>query len=244
MVAATLCQPEWLRSLSATCRAFAVHPDHHYIAVVGDRSGACEDVLRSWLSRQGEGAHICRLGATASQTALAIDLGRTSGDAETRLWGDVARSVSAGGAALGAGPALPGHQGLWISVLVAGWLAGQAATRADSWRIAALVSLLAQDPTRARSFVHAVLGPLAEDSVAAAQDRQTLAAYLTAGRSLRHVAEQQHVHRNTVVYRLHRLTERLPVPLDGAEVDLVCALRVMEVLGVGALDELASHPPC
>lgn len=230
---------EWLDSLAGRCRDIAVDPGSHYLAVVGDVAGMREGALMEKLSRQLPESSVCSLGGAGRHTALAVDGGREAGDLEQRLWRSAARSPFAGGPVMGVGPALLGWRGLRASVLVAGWVALHASARDDCWRIAALVSVFAQDPARARSFVHTVLGPLADGSAAAARDRRTLTTYLESGRSLVQAAELEHVHRNTVVYRIRRVSERLPVPLDGAEVDLLCALRVIEVLGLGGLDELA-----
>jgi DNA-binding PucR family transcriptional regulator len=64
-----------------------------------------------------------------------------------------------------------------------------------------LAVLLSRDLTLARAFVARELGPLAVNTKAAAELRETVAAYLACDRSLARAAEILHVARNTVAYR-------------------------------------------
>ena len=93
-----------------------------------------------------------------------------------------------------------------------------------------LVALLAADTEMARTFVARELGPLAEQSRAAADLRQTLAAYLDTERSLIRAAERLHVARNTVAYRVRKAEDLLHRDLHDRTTELQCALRLAAML--------------
>jgi DNA-binding PucR family transcriptional regulator len=86
---------------------------------------------------------------------------------------------------------------------------------------------------RLRAFSESRLGRLREyDRLHGAQLVQTLAAYFAAGRSLSATAERLHTHRNTVLYRLHRIEELTKAKLrdPAIELELQVALRIAATL--------------
>jgi hypothetical protein len=93
----------------------------------------------------------------------------------------------------------------------------------------ALEILLMHDPERARRFVRAELGPLAEDTAEAARLRETLEASSRLGS---HVATAEHLqlHEHTVRNRLHRAEEHLGHPLSERRTELQVALRLQRLL--------------
>jgi hypothetical protein len=97
----------------------------------------------------------------------------------------------------------------------------------------ALEILLLRDPDRARRFVRAELGPLADDTSEAARLRETLDASFRLGS---HVAAAEHLqlHEHTVRNRLHRAEEHLGHPLSERRTELQVALRLQRLLSGGA----------
>ncbi|MDQ1105633.1 helix-turn-helix domain-containing protein [Nocardioides zeae] len=180
------------------------------------------------------------LGPGPGLVAYAVGFDVRGAIAERVLRQAMGTSPASRGPLLGVGPALIGPAGAQVSLAIAAWLADHADHRADALRTAALVSALAQDAARARELVRDALGPLADDTETAAHDRRALSGYLEAGRSLQRAAQREHVHRNTMVYRIRRAAARLPAPLDGTETDVLCALRLIDVLGPGTLERLAA----
>lgn len=104
------------------------------------------------------------------------------------------------------------------------------AGRIVRYRDVELVALLATDTEMAKTFVARELGPLAEQSRAASDLRQTLAAYLDTERSLIHAAERLHVARNTVAYRVRKAEDLLHRDLHDRTTELQCALRLAAML--------------
>jgi DNA-binding PucR family transcriptional regulator len=82
----------------------------------------------------------------------------------------------------------------------------------------------------AATFVARELGPLAQQSRAAADLRQTLSAYLDTERSLIRAAERLHVARNTVAYRVRKAEDLLHRNLHDRTTELQCALRLAAML--------------
>lgn len=103
------------------------------------------------------------------------------------------------------------------------------------WRDRALLALLTLDPARAQSFVRRVLGPLCAEGEAVSELRLTLGAYLESGESLLRAAENRNVHRNTIVYLLKRAEELLKRPLKQDDLELRCALLMVQTMGSDAL---------
>lgn len=89
-----------------------------------------------------------------------------------------------------------------------------------------LVVLLSQDIELARNFITRELGPLAEPTPAAGELRETVAAYLAFDRSLVKAAEQLHVARNTVAYRVKKFENLTGRDLKDRRLELELALRL------------------
>ena len=109
--------------------------------------------------------------------------------------------------------------------------------RAQSPRVLAhadvtLEILMLRDPDGAGRFVHAELGPLAEDTPEAARLRETLEASFRLGS---HVSAAEHLqlHEHTVRNRLHRAEEHLGHPLSERRTELQVALRLRRLLASG-----------
>ncbi len=98
----------------------------------------------------------------------------------------------------------------------------------------AVVSLLARDLDSTRSWVHEVLGGLAEDTPNAAMLRETLSVYFATKESHLRTAERLNLHRNTVKYRIGKALAE--APRDRDRLDLALALTVCEFLGPTVLD--------
>ena len=100
-----------------------------------------------------------------------------------------------------------------------------------TWSSVSLVSMLAADLERASWFVEATLGPLASSDPAAAEQRATLLRYLQTGGSVGRTAADRCVHRNTIVYRLRRIEESLPLALADHRAEVQAALLLAERCG-------------
>ncbi len=100
-----------------------------------------------------------------------------------------------------------------------------------------LVSLLASDLTRARTFVASRLGPLAAPGEPTARLRETVLAFLTAAGSSTRVAKELFVHQNTVTYRIKKAEELLGRRVTDDPVELSCALALAAALGAAVLPE-------
>ncbi|MCW8379728.1 PucR family transcriptional regulator [Streptomyces justiciae] len=111
------------------------------------------------------------------------------------------------------------------------------------WSDHALTVTLGFDLERSVRFVRSVLGPLSESTRKAAEQRETLQAYLSSDKSLLHAAEERKVHRNTIAYRLRRIEDLIGRPLRGDVLDLQCALHLVERLGEEVLGPLSSGGP-
>jgi DNA-binding PucR family transcriptional regulator len=104
-----------------------------------------------------------------------------------------------------------------------------------AYRSVEVVSLLAADIDRARRFVASELGPLAEDSDAAARIRSTLLTFLAHGASHMRAAQALHMHHNTVYNRVRRAEELLGASVTAGSLELQTALVLAETLGVEVL---------
>jgi len=103
------------------------------------------------------------------------------------------------------------------------------------------VSLLAEDLERLARFVHRTLGDLAAPGEATTRLRRTLRAWLATGGSAPAAAVRLGVHKNTVLYRVHRADGLLPRPIDADRLRLELALAAAEELGLDTLH--AAGPP-
>lgn len=102
----------------------------------------------------------------------------------------------------------------------------------------ALISMLLKQPGALGRWVRDVLGPVGEQSSAAARARVTLGSWLDHDRNFQATAEALQVHRNTVKYRIERITADLDDRLADRRVDLELALLACRLLG----DELLQQP--
>lgn len=109
--------------------------------------------------------------------------------------------------------------------------------RVHLWEDHALTTALGHDTERASWYVQATLGPLAENSAAAEELRQTMWAYVNSGLSLVRAAESRHVHRNTVVYRVQRIEELLGHRVKDRTLELHCALLLTRHFGPAVLTQ-------
>jgi DNA-binding PucR family transcriptional regulator len=100
-----------------------------------------------------------------------------------------------------------------------------------SYKRVELVSLLASDLPRARTFVASRLGRLAGPGEPAARLRDTVLAFLAAGGSSTRVAKQLYIHQNTVAYRVKRAEDLLGRRVNEDPIELTCALTLAAVLG-------------
>ena len=89
-----------------------------------------------------------------------------------------------------------------------------------------LVVLMTQDAELARNYMVRELGPAAESTAAAAELRETVATYLSFDRSLAKAAEQLHVARNTVAYRVKKFENLVGRDLKDRRLELEVALRL------------------
>ena len=104
------------------------------------------------------------------------------------------------------------------------------------------VSLLAEDLERLARFVQRTLGDLAAPGEATTRLRRTLRAWLATGGSAPAAAVRLGVHKNTVLYRVHRADGLLPRPIDADRLRLELALAAAEELGLETL-HAATGPP-
>lgn len=85
-------------------------------------------------------------------------------------------------------------------------------------------ALLAADPAATRRLVRRALGPLADDTEAAARLRETLFVFLRTQGSHLLTGERLHLHKNTVRYRIEKATALRGLPIDEDRLDLELAL--------------------
>jgi DNA-binding PucR family transcriptional regulator len=115
-------------------------------------------------------------------------------------------------------------------------LAPGSAAAVTSYARVELVSLLAGDLPRARTFVASQLGPLASLAESSQRLRETVLAYLVAGGSASRVAKDLFVHQNTVAYRVKKAEELLGRKVSEDSIELTCALKLAAALGPAVLD--------
>ncbi len=134
------------------------------------------------------------------------------------------------------GPTRPGITGfrrsheaaLAIQSLLAGHPGG---ARVALFRDLEVTALAAQNPDRAAEFVAATLGPLAEDTPAAARLRDTLRVFLDEADNAPRAATRLHTHRNTVLQRVARATELLGYQPGERRLAMELALELAHQLG-------------
>jgi hypothetical protein len=99
-----------------------------------------------------------------------------------------------------------------------------------TYRDVGLMSLLAQDPERAKWFAAELLGPLWSADPCLAELRGTLLRYLENDASLARTAAELYIHRNTVAHRLNRIRELLGRSTVLRTVEMHAALLLAAVL--------------
>lgn len=92
-------------------------------------------------------------------------------------------------------------------------------------------ALLSADLPATRRLVAEALGDLAADTVAAARLRATLKVFLETRNSFAATAQQVHLHKNTVKYRVDKAVAARGRPLDEDRLDLELALIACHWLG-------------
>ena len=113
---------------------------------------------------------------------------------------------------------------------------GGSTTFFDQLGLHRLIALIPEGPqgdAELRSFVHDVLGSLAESTTEAADLRETLQVLLDTNFNVAEAARLQFFHYNTMRYRVSKL-ERLLGPLSTdphLRLDVAVALRVLEITG-------------
>ncbi len=95
------------------------------------------------------------------------------------------------------------------------------------YRDVAIEALAGNDPARAREFVLAELGALADPSPRVRRLATTLRVYLEEQASPRRTARRLDVHENTVSNRIRAAEETLGTPIDGRVTELLVALRLI-----------------
>ncbi|MEU7905662.1 helix-turn-helix domain-containing protein [Actinoplanes sp. NPDC049118] len=134
-------------------------------------------------------------------------------DSAARELPEAAESL-AGSVRVAIGPARPGRAGFRrtheAALSVYGLLAGNSeGGRVATYQTLEVTALAAHDQRRATDFVRSTLGPLAEDTPAAARLRETLRVFLEEAENAPRAAQRLHTHRNTVLQRVARATELL-----------------------------------
>lgn len=98
----------------------------------------------------------------------------------------------------------------------------------------AAVTLLCDNVTEARAWVHEMLGPLACDTDNDARLRETLRTFLRHG-NYKTAADELNLHFNSVKYRVLRATERRGRPVAEDRLDVELALMICHWLGAAVL---------
>lgn len=97
------------------------------------------------------------------------------------------------------------------------------------------VSLVVKDIDATAAWVHEVLGDLATDDEATALLRQTWRVFFHTGENYIRTAELLNVHRNTVKYRLGKISPHIGDSADDDRTDIVLALEICHLLGARVL---------
>ncbi|WP_154676420.1 PucR family transcriptional regulator [Amycolatopsis benzoatilytica] len=97
------------------------------------------------------------------------------------------------------------------------------------------LALVAADPAGVAGWVQSVLGALADDDEAHQRMRETVWAYLSSGSSLMVAAQELHLHKNTIQYRLRKAEQERGRPLAEGRIDVEVALLACRLLGSAVL---------
>ncbi len=133
------------------------------------------------------------------------------------------------------GQGFAGFRSSHAEALQAARIGSLADSAVTSYANVELVSLLAGDLARARTFVARQLGPLASTAEPAQRLRETVLAFMTSGGSATRAAKNLYVHQNTVAYRVKRAEEMLGRKVSERPIELTCALTLTAVLGSAVL---------
>jgi hypothetical protein len=98
------------------------------------------------------------------------------------------------------------------------------------------VALMCADLDAAKLWVSEVLGPLALDDATGRLYRETLRIFLASGGSQTATANVLTMHKNSVIYRLHRIEEVLGRSVRDGRLELENALALCHWLGTAVLD--------
>jgi DNA-binding PucR family transcriptional regulator len=118
-----------------------------------------------------------------------------------------------------------------------GGLLGDAKPAVTSYARIELVSLLANDLPRARTFVAGQLGRLSATEETAERLRETVLAFLVSGGSPTRVAEKLFVHKNTVAERIKKAEELLGREISESPIELGAALTLAITIGPAVLGD-------
>jgi DNA-binding PucR family transcriptional regulator len=120
-------------------------------------------------------------------------------------------------------------------------VAGERAPRVTSFGDAEVraAALLIDDLDRARRLVDTTLGGLAADDEHAERLRATVLAFIAEKGSYLATAQQLHLHKNTVKYRIDKAVEERGRPIDEDRFDLELALIACRWLGPSVLRSAA-----
>ncbi len=99
----------------------------------------------------------------------------------------------------------------------------------------AIISVLTRDLDTTRSWIHEVLGPLADNTPNCERLRETLQCFLRTGGSYTQSSEQLHMHRNSVKYRVAKALEERGRALTDDRLDVEVALQACQFLGSAVL---------
>jgi hypothetical protein len=110
-------------------------------------------------------------------------------------------------------------------------LAGTRAQRSTDYADVSVLTLLAEDLSSARDFVERELGPLGASTNQMPTLRETLLHYLEEERSITTVANDMHVARGTVAYRVRKAEEVLGRVVGQRRFELHAALLLAHALG-------------
>lgn len=106
------------------------------------------------------------------------------------------------------------------------------------------VSLVVKELDATSAWVHEVLGDLATDDETTALLRQTWRVFFQTGENYLRTAELLNVHRNTVKYRLGKISPEFGDSVDDDRTDVVLALEICHLLGSRVLQpETAEKKP-
>ncbi|MGQ0843726.1 MAG: PucR family transcriptional regulator [Sporichthyaceae bacterium] len=110
-------------------------------------------------------------------------------------------------------------------------LAGRHAAAVTTADEAGAVALLCEDLDATRAWVADTLGALAVDDENAARLRETVRVFLHLGSSHTAAAEELHLHKNTVQYRIAKAEAARGRPVRSDRADVELALRAAHLLG-------------